>query len=302
MSTPLGSALVVGLILTSCAGAAGPAQHTGALGDPLPADAVLRLGSSRLRHPTYVHALAFSPDGGLLATGSRDNAVVLWETATGGVVRVLHGHTRPVRSLAFAPDGRTLVSGGADATALVWPVAPADAARKWDADKADALWKQLEGEPAAAYRALWTLAAAPPRAVSYLKERLRPDAEIEEQKVTRWIADLGDDAFAAREEATRRLRDLGERVVPALRKALVGQEDLERRRRLEQLLAALDGKEPRPSLLRARRAVLALEQMATPEAEALLEALARGADDGARTRAARAALRRLEQRREPRRP
>jgi WD40 repeat protein len=241
--------------------------------------------------------VAFSPDGALLAAGGKDNVVVLWETATGGVVRVLRGHTRPVRSLAFAPDGRTLVSGGADTTALVWPVAPAGAARKWDPEKTDALWKTLAGEPAAAYMAVWALADAPDGAVAFLKGRLRPDEAVDERQLARWIADLGDNDFEVREQATRRLRDLGARAEPALRKALAGQEDLERRGRLEALLAPLDRKTPDPAVLRDLRAVQALEQRGTPAAEAFLEELARGADGGLRTRAARAALVRLEERR-----
>jgi hypothetical protein len=145
---------------------------------------------------------------------------------------------------------------------------------------------------------LWTLAATPERAAGFLKERLRPDAPVDERKVARWIADLGAEKFAVREEAARQLRDLGGLAEPALRKALVGQEDLERRRRLQGLLARLEGKEPDPALLRDMRAILALERMGTPSAHAVLEALARGGEGGPHTRAARAALLRLKAQRE----
>jgi hypothetical protein len=246
--------------------------------------------------------MVFSPDGALLAMSGEDGVVDLWETATGGAVLVLRGHARPVRALAFAPDGRRLISGGADGTALVWSVAPADLPEKWDADRANGLWEKLAGEPAAAYRAVSALAAAPDRAIPFLKERLRPEEELDARQVARWVTALGDDEFKVREEATRRLRDLGERAAPALRKALAGQEDLERRRRLDGLLSDLDGLTPSPAQLRNWRAVQALEQMGTPAAEILLEALARGTDDGTTTRAARAALRRLKERREPGRP
>jgi len=256
----------------------------------------------RRGHWVLANPVAFSPDGSLLALGGTENAVVVVEAVTGGVVRVLRGHSGLVLTLAFTPDGRTLVSGAADATVLAWPVAPAGAAQQWNADKADSLWKALEQQPAAAYPAVWALAAAPDRAVPFLKERLRPDAEVDERQVVRWIADLGHDEFDRREEATKRLRDHGARVEPLLRKALAGEKEAERLRRLEELLAALEGKNRDSAMLRDLRAVLALEQMGTPAAEGFLEGLARGGESGPRTRAARAALVRLEARRQEVKP
>jgi WD40 repeat protein len=63
------------------------------------------------RRVNRINALAFSPDGTRLASGSRDGAVRLWDVVTGRQVAVLRGHRRPVNSLAFSPDGRTLASG-----------------------------------------------------------------------------------------------------------------------------------------------------------------------------------------------
>jgi WD40 repeat protein len=242
--------------------------------------------------------VAFSPDGGLLATGGKDNRIVIWETSTGEIARLLAGHSRPVRALAFSPDGKALVSCGADTAALVWPVVPPGAARKWSADKADELWKALEGKAADAFPLVWALAAAPEQAVPFLAERLRPEAAADERQLARWIDDLGHDKFPVREEAMNRLRELGARAEPALRKALADQKDAERRRRLEELIAKLAEKGPDTVLLRDLRAILALEQMGTPAAEKLLEKLARARDGGPRTGAAQAALVRLESRRE----
>ena len=70
-------------------------------------------------HKAAVACLADSPDGRLLASGSRDRTVRLWHTRGRSQEAVLRGPTRPVTDLAFSRDGKTLASA-ADGDPNIW--------------------------------------------------------------------------------------------------------------------------------------------------------------------------------------
>ena len=74
-------------------------------------------------HTDGVVSVAFSPDGSILASGSRDHTVQLWDTVTELPIATLIGHTAMARSVAFSPDGSILASGGHDSTVRLWDVA-----------------------------------------------------------------------------------------------------------------------------------------------------------------------------------
>ena len=74
-------------------------------------------------HTAQVTSLAFKPNSYLLASGSGDNTIRLWDVGDRDKLRhvsTLRGHTKFVASVAWSPDGRTLASGSSDGTVRLW--------------------------------------------------------------------------------------------------------------------------------------------------------------------------------------
>src|SRR5439155_649285 len=74
-------------------------------------------------HTGVVWAVAFSPDGTRVLTGSEDETARLWDAATGKAVATLAGHTDRVTAVAFSPDGAHILTGSWDNTARLWEAA-----------------------------------------------------------------------------------------------------------------------------------------------------------------------------------
>ena len=77
-------------------------------------------------HTDIVPAVAWSPDGKYLATGSQyegDNNVHVWNTTTWSTVLNYTGNSKGAAAVAWSPDGKYIASGGNDNTVQVW-IAP----------------------------------------------------------------------------------------------------------------------------------------------------------------------------------
>jgi RNA polymerase sigma factor (sigma-70 family) len=157
-------------------------------------------------HLGAIASLAFSPDGKLLATGSNDTTVLLWDASR------------------FKPHR------------------PAEVRLR--TEQMESLWADLAGADAVrAYRAIRTLAAAPKPSVAFLQKHLRPVEPADAKQVAHLLADLDSDEFAVRDKAMQQLEKLGESAATELRKALAGKPSLEVKRRIEQLLEKQNGAE-----------------------------------------------------------
>jgi WD40 repeat protein len=75
-----------------------------------------------MTHKDPVSAVAFSPDGKTIATGSYDKTARLWNAADGSPIGAPMTHQDWVWRVAFSPDGKTIVTGSRDKTARLWRV------------------------------------------------------------------------------------------------------------------------------------------------------------------------------------
>jgi WD40 repeat protein len=245
-----------------------------------------------------VRSVAFSPDGRLLASAGQDEIILLWEVATARVICRLEKQTDGASCVAFAPGGRRLVSLTFNGTASLWDVGRLFTggqvpAKTLTAAQLQKLWTTLlNPDPAPAYAALEALRAAPQDSLPFLKMRFLPIPHAKADQLVRWVEELESSVFRTREKAFQELSLRGEASAPALRAALEGKPSLEKRWRIEKLLAQLEPAGITPKRLRLLRTIQVLEGTGATEARALLEQFAKGlAQDGLTQEAQRALTR-----------
>lgn len=74
-------------------------------------------------HLAGVNAVAWSPDGTLIASASADSSVQVFKASSGQRTVIYTGHTAEVATVAWSPDGQLIASGGQDGTVQVWNAA-----------------------------------------------------------------------------------------------------------------------------------------------------------------------------------
>ena len=77
-----------------------------------------------LGHTNQVNTLAFKPGSAILASGSDDDTIRIWDLTWNAwksrPVRTLRGHKKDVKAVAWSPDGTILASGSEDHTVRLW--------------------------------------------------------------------------------------------------------------------------------------------------------------------------------------
>src|SRR5262249_42539030 len=132
----------------------------------------------------------------------------------------------------------------------------------------------------------------PEQAEAFLMDRLHPVPRTEPGQIRRWIADLDSDEYSVRQTARKELAALGEQAGPLLRERRAAKPSPEGPKHLEAPLSQMKVLHA-GEIVRSVRAVVALEQIATPVARRLLERLAQGAPEARLTREAKSSLERL---------
>ena len=204
-------------------------------------------------HRHLVRSGAFSPDGKLLATGSHDTTVLVWDLG----------------SPAGTRSGSAL-----------------------SARERDACWADLSGEDARkAFRAIHILAASPAQALPLLRDRVKPVPSVEPKRISKLLEALDSAEFGKRKAAAAELEKVADGAASLLRRTERETKSAEVRKTLRGILEQLDARTP--ERLRIERAVEVLEWLRTPEAVKLLKEWASGAAGARRTEEAGAAHERL---------
>ncbi|KIJ58371.1 hypothetical protein HYDPIDRAFT_119616 [Hydnomerulius pinastri MD-312] len=83
---------------------------------------------------TAIYAISYSPNGKLIATGTQDKSIRIWDSQSGRMLLDLIGHTDTIRALSFSHNGTQLASGSADHTIRIWNTSSGDTlGESWEA-------------------------------------------------------------------------------------------------------------------------------------------------------------------------
>ena len=82
----------------------------------------MKLMRSWAGHEKDINSIAISPNDGLVASGSQDRSIKLWDAATGDLKQTCKGHKRGVWCVKFSPVDKVVASASADSTVKLWSI------------------------------------------------------------------------------------------------------------------------------------------------------------------------------------
>ncbi len=92
-----------------------------------PAVSLIPLGGALIRtlsgHTDYVQAVAVTPDGSRVVSGSADNTLKVWDLDSGQLLHTLNEHSARVWAVTITPDGEKIISSSSDNTLKIWDLA-----------------------------------------------------------------------------------------------------------------------------------------------------------------------------------
>ena len=102
-------------------------------------------------HPDEVFCIDYSKDSKMIATGSQDHLIRLWDTVTANLLKTLNGHSARINSLSFSADCRVLASASGDFESSV----PDNSVRIWCLDDFTEL-RRMSSHEAEVYTVAWS--------------------------------------------------------------------------------------------------------------------------------------------------
>ena len=92
------------------------------------------------KHTDWVTAVAFSPDGQMLATADRTGSISVWDPDNAQELFTLAGHKTAVTALSWRADSKLLASCGEDGLGKLWEMQEGKQAKSWTVHDKGALW------------------------------------------------------------------------------------------------------------------------------------------------------------------
>ena len=165
---------------------------------------------------SMAEALAFSPDGTLVAAAGKDQVVRLWKVATGQVYRRLPKSSDRTFTLAFTPDSRSLITGGKDGKVQLWELFTGTQQRELGGHRGNVLGVAVSPDG----RLVASAGADRSVLLQDLTPRARREERLTEEQLAALWMELADGDATRADRAAVKLIESSQAAVPFLREKL----------------------------------------------------------------------------------